>query len=172
MRRLLIITGLIIGCLAVQAQENQRIYDKSDEQDILIGFCNPKAFYEAPFRAWYIPAFEGYAIDQKTLEGLPSRLHLPGLSITIVFGTWCDDSQREVPHFLKILQATKFPIDHLTLIAVNRQKQAPGIEQLSSLNVQQVPTIIVFMEKREVGRIVESPTTTLEEDLNHILEKI
>ncbi|HUW05106.1 MAG TPA: thioredoxin family protein [Williamwhitmania sp.] len=172
MRRLLLIAGMTISCMAASAQQNQRVYDEAAGQEILIGDCTPKAFYEAPFSTWYTPAFEGYTINPEILEQLPARLHLPGLTITVVFGTWCDDSQREVPHFLKILQATKFSTDHLTLIAVNKQKQAPGIDQLLQLNVQRVPTIIVFMENKEIGRIVESPTTTLEEDLNNILEKI
>jgi Thiol-disulfide isomerase and thioredoxins len=172
MCRLLLIIGMAISFMTATAQQNQRIIDSTDGQEILIGICSPKAFYQTPFSTWYIPAFEGYSINPKMLELLPARLHLPGISITVIFGTWCEDSQREVPHFLRILQATKFPIDHLTLIAVNRKKQAPGLDELLTLNVQRVPTIIVFMENKEIGRIVESPTTTLEEDLNNILENI
>lgn len=172
MRRLLLIAGMTISYMVASAQQNQRIYDESAGQEILIGICTPKVFYEEPFNAWYVPAFEGYTVNPQMLEQLPARLYLPGITITVIFGTWCDDSQREVPHFLKILQATKFPADHLTLIAVNRQKQAPGVDQLLPLDVQRVPTIIVFMEGKEIGRIVESPTTTLEQDLNSILEKI
>ena len=93
MCRLLLIIGMAISFMTATAQQNQRIIDSTDGQEILIGICSPKAFYQTPFSTWYIPAFEGYSINPKMLELLPARLHLPGISITVIFGTCNRSSQ-------------------------------------------------------------------------------
>ena len=86
-------------------------------------------------------------------------------------GTWCEDSHREVPRFFKILEAVGHPESKLTMIAVNRKKEAPNGEE-GPLNIQRVPTIIVQKYGKEIGRIIESPSTGyLERDLLEILKK-
>jgi tetratricopeptide (TPR) repeat protein len=47
-------------------------------------------------------------------------------------------------------------------------KQSPGHEE-TGLNIHRVPTIIVYQNRSELGRIVESPIISLERDLLAIL---
>ena len=92
-------------------------------------------------------------------------------NIVLVMGTWCEDSHREVPRLFKILEAVDFPDNKLTMIAVNRKKEAPSGEE-GIYNIQKVPTIIVQKYGKEIGRIIESPKTGyLERDLLEILKK-
>ena len=35
-------------------------------------------------------------------------------------GTWCDDSKRVVPRFIKILESVNFPMENLKIVAVNK----------------------------------------------------
>ena len=86
-------------------------------------------------------------------------------------GTWCEDSHREVPRLFKILEALNYPEAKLTMIAVNRKKEAPSGEE-GPFNIQKVPTIIVQKYGKEIGRIIENPSTGyLERDLLEILKK-
>ena len=86
-------------------------------------------------------------------------------------GTWCEDSHREVPRLFKILEAANYPENRVTMIAVNRKKEAPSGEE-GPFNIQKVPTIIVQKYGKEIGRIIESPQSGyLEKDLVEILKK-
>jgi hypothetical protein len=72
---------------------------------------------------------------------------------------------------MKILESLNYPEQKLTLIAVNRKKEAPGGEE-GIYNIQRVPTIIVQKYGKEIGRIIESPATGyLERDLLEIIQK-
>ena len=85
-------------------------------------------------------------------------------NITVVLGTWCSDSQREVPRLYSILDYLGFPEKNLELICVDRKKDAAGTEVMD-LSIELVPTIIIYIGEEEIGRIIESPVESLEEDL-------
>ena len=86
-------------------------------------------------------------------------------------GTWCEDSHRDFPRLMKILEAANYPENKLNIIAVNRKKESPTGDE-SLYNIQKVPTIILKRYGKEVGRIIEMPTTGyIERDLVQILKK-
>ena len=71
---------------------------------------------------------------------------------------------------MKILDEVKFPENRLTIIAVNRKKEAPNGEE-GLYNIQRVPTIIVKKYGKEIGRIIEYPKSGfLERDLLDIIK--
>ena len=85
-------------------------------------------------------------------------------------GTWCNDSEREVPRFLKIVDESKFILpDNIKLWAVDRNKSlASGITQEKSIT--RVATFIFLVDNEEIGRIIESPKSgRLEEDIRAIV---
>jgi len=88
--------------------------------------------------------------------------------ITIVWGSWCSDSKLHVPHFYQVLKEIGFPRSEVSLIGVDRDKKAES-GSVEHLNIEKVPTFIVFDGDMELGRIVEQPTATLEEDLLQLL---
>ncbi len=101
------------------------------------------------------------------------------IEIICVLGTWCHDSQREVPRFWKILQESDNPHLDLTMFAVGRSSDETAREILDNIgfdvslretyNVELVPTFIFLSDGVELGRIIESPQTTLEQDAALIL---
>jgi hypothetical protein len=54
------------------------------------------------------------------------------------------------------------------MYGVNRDKEALNTES-KLYNITRVPTIIVMHQYREVGRITESVTSTIEEDILSII---
>lgn len=94
------------------------------------------------------------------------------LSVEVVMGSWCSDSRREVPRFIKlerILGGARLPA---VFIAVDRGKEIPaGASRASDLRVEKVPTFVVYVGKTEAGRIVEEPEVSVESDLAGILER-
>ena len=84
-------------------------------------------------------------------------------------GTWCGDSQRDVPNFYKILDEANFNYKNLELVTVNRQKKANGLEE--GFDITHVPTFIFYKDGKEIGRFVEHALddSTVEEDFLKIL---
>ena len=88
--------------------------------------------------------------------------------IEVYFGSWCSDCAARLPAFFKILDMVDSPLIRVRYTGVprKREERAP---YLGGREIEKVPTFIVFVDSRELGRIVESPKKTLEEDLVQIL---
>ncbi len=141
--------------------------DFSEQSTWLLGYFNPERLARHPYSEWYNKGFDDYRPDSEVILKLTS-ISMDNLSIQIVMGTWCPDSRREVPRFMKILSLIKFPPEKITFIGVDNEKLSPvgGFEQL---DIQRVPTFIFLKNKIETGRIIENPSASLEKDMLNIL---
>ena len=99
------------------------------------------------------------------IDGLPADL-----KVKILFGTWCHDSEREVPRMLKLLAASGLKEENISLISLDIGKEEPG-GRAKALDVRFTPTFIFLRDNIELGRIVEHPTVNLENDINSMLRK-
>ncbi|NVJ60102.1 MAG: thioredoxin family protein [Gammaproteobacteria bacterium] len=76
--------------------------------------------------------------------------------LTVVFGSWCHDSEREVPRIIKLVRQSNNPMIQLNLIAVKHNKQLPeGMPQ--KYQVLYTPTLYLEQNDELVGNIVERP---------------
>jgi thiol-disulfide isomerase/thioredoxin len=135
----------------------------------LLGYIDPLLFSRVPHSEWYLRAYDAYQPDLEVLGKL-SKINKDHLSIKIVMGTWCPDSRREVPRFIKILDLWGFPIENVTFIGVDNTKIAP-VGDYEELKIERVPTFIILENKVEKGRIIENPVTSLEQDMLNILTR-
>jgi cyclophilin family peptidyl-prolyl cis-trans isomerase/HEAT repeat protein/thiol-disulfide isomerase/thioredoxin len=113
-----------------------------------------------------------YAPDLTELESIAQAIQ-PGDHIEVYMGTWCSDSQREVPRFLKIVDVLKEKYSKelpISFVAVDRSKQKPE-DLLAGKSIEKVATFIYYRGDRELGRIVEKPTGLLEDDLLAVSSK-
>lgn len=140
--------------------------DYHDAATWLLGYFNPSRMKQEPHSAWFIEGYDNYMPKTEVLNSL---LDIPkeDLTIKIVMGTWCPDSRREVPRFMKILDLWQFPADKVTFVGVDEGKQAP-VGDYASLNIDRVPTFIIYKNNSETGRIIEVPKTSLEQDMVNI----
>jgi hypothetical protein len=139
----------------------------TDERSILIGKCTLEGLITFPsFEHYYHKEYAGYNPDQSTIEVLKTLVQ--GLEIVVILGTWCGDSLRQVPRFLKVINHLEIPEDNITILAVDQAKG--GSEgQVEKLHIEKVPTFVFSIDGREVGRIVETPIETIEEDMHYLL---
>lgn len=93
------------------------------------------------------------------VDGLP-----PDLEVTILFGTWCHDSEREVPRMLKLLAASGLKKENISLISLDIRKEEPE-GRARALDVKFTPTFIFFRGDIELGRIIERPIESLHADV-------
>lgn len=149
------------------AQEfNKIVIDEETGESMLIGPTTRDAFKDSSFSIWWNSTYNIYRVDSVTADKLEDPLK--GINIIIVMGTWCSDSQYEIPNLYRIFDYLGYPTDKITLINLDRDKNGKG-DELDELNIELVPTIIFYKDEKELGRIVETPKDSLEKDMLKIL---
>lgn len=161
--------ALLVGANALFAQtKNTEIRDPKLNRNVLVGFCDEKGLKQGEFGVYFNSQYETYTPKAKTVEKLKAKIN--DYELKVVFATWCSDSKIQVPRFYKILDLLDFNKSQLETIGVDRSKNALVVN-IASLNIELVPTFIVYKHGEEIGRIVESPIKSLEDDLLKIISK-
>jgi len=170
--RILLLPSILLFLMttSIHAQPFNQEVNVTSESPMLLGKINKDGLSENSYSSWYTKNFNDYKPDSKKIETLKQLL--PQYTITAFMGTWCGDSKKEIPRFYKVIEAAKFPIERLTLIAVDRSieayKQSPGGEE-EGFNIHRVPTFIFYKDGKEINRIVEHPVNTFEDDMLQLL---
>jgi len=108
-----------------------------------------------------------YRPDDGLIDVLKSKVSAID-AIDIYFAFWCGDSENNVPQFIKILDSIGALGLKVNYFKADRKK--PGEKfYFEKLKVERVPTFIFFKEGKELGRIIENPKKSLEEDSLEIL---
>ena len=154
---------------SVSAASDQAPVNFSEQTTWLLGYFTYGQMTRQPHSVWYMKGYDEYQFNNEPLEKL---LILPKeeLTIKVVMGSWCPDSRREVPRFMRILDKWQFPRTKVTFIGVDNAKLSP-VGEYSGLNIERVPTFIFYKNNIEAGRIIENPKTSLEQDMVNILTR-
>lgn len=145
--------------------------EEEEKLPILTGIQSRQAISEAPYDSWFGPNYATYIVDTESLEKIVPLFK--DVTVKIFMGTWCSDSQREVPNFFKILDAMNVyeknvSVKNYELITVDEDKVTP--EHLEDgFEITNVPTFIFYRDGKEINRIVEVPVVSLEKDMLSIL---
>lgn len=157
---LLSILGLMISCSS--APKSCKVVIKNTE--MLYGeVSREQLFYDYPF---WEEAYKQFQPDSAEKAHI-AKLARP-MEIKIFFGTWCGDSRRNVPHFLKIVDGIS--AFNIKMVAVDRDLDAREGNP-EKWRIKRVPTFIFIEQGREIGRIVENPVNSLEKDMIAILRE-
>ena len=158
----------ILFSASVFGQLNQMIFDEDKDQDILIGECNVEGFTQREFAIWYFQEYENYEVAD--IHFNPNFITQFD-SVYVFLGTWCSDTQRELPRFCKIMDHEYFQGTYVRYFAFDRQKQNDIIDT-DEYYVQFLPTFVFYYGGNELCRIVEAPRDSLEEDIIDLLDRI
>lgn len=93
------------------------------------------------------------------------------IDIVMVLGTWCGDSKRNAPALLKTLDEACNPLLQADCYGIAPGKLVPA-DIVRKYAISYVPTVIVYHKGQEVGRIVEHPAVSMEQDLVAILRPL
>jgi thiol-disulfide isomerase/thioredoxin len=160
------------AALAGKPEEGEaagHVWDFRDATTWLLGDLTLAMLNNEPHSVWFTEGYTGYQPDQEIMGELVG-LDRDDLTITIVLGTWCPDSRREVPRFIKMIDLWGFPREKIRLIGVDINKVAP-LGDYPALAIERVPTFIFYKNNIEKGRIIEVPVTSLEQDTRDILKE-
>jgi hypothetical protein len=89
-------------------------------------------------------------------------------SLLVVLGTWCSDSHELIPQLFKVADLVGW--EKIELIGVDRKKQCSSVD-VKPLSIEYVPFIMVFKDKKLIGKIIETTEISIEEDLFKLLSK-
>ncbi|MCX6318420.1 MAG: hypothetical protein NTW29_14105 [Bacteroidetes bacterium] len=144
---------------------------QADNNTLLYGVCTIDSLQNAPYNKWFTQGYTAYQPHAGTMQQM-KKINTADLRIEVFFGTWCGDSKREVPRFLKLLDELSFPAHKTKLIALGTGdslvKQSPQHEEAGK-GIFRVPTFILYKNGVELGRINEYPVYSLEKDLLTLL---
>lgn len=159
---------MVFQLMNVNAQcFNKIFFEEKVGYSILIDRCDRSGLEGPEFGEYFEKEYAAYKLDESSAEKLSKCTN--ELKIRIVLGTWCHDSQVQVPRFIKILDQINFNQKNLEIICVDRSKKTHGFS-IQDLNIEFVPTIIFYKTEKEIGRIIETPKESLEKDFLTILK--
>lgn len=139
---------------------------KNNSSKVLNGRASQATFTHNKQFDWFDNEYNAYKVNNELINQLKPLKN--DLKVLIVAGSWCGDTQRELPRFFKIANEVGIPHQNIELIMVDESKVSSAIN-VSVLQVSNIPTFIFFKDGKEQGRIVEKPKNTLEEDLCNLL---
>ena len=138
----------------------------SQDTDILLGSIQRADLEMKPHATWFTENYDAHLLDNTLVADLKTAFD--GVTVTLFMGTWCSDSQREVPAFFKIMDALDDEVI-VNLIAVDENKLVPD-GSATEAGITNVPTFILSRNGKEINRIVEFPIFSLEQDMLDITQ--
>lgn len=145
---------------------NQSLMDPVKQRPVLIDSVDRNGLLTGEMGEFFQEDYHNYTPDSSIVDEIEARIS--GIVIHVVFGSWCGDSKEQVPHFLKLIDQLK-TVPEIYFTAVDSEKKGRRVD-VSNLNIERVPTFIIYRNHNEIGRIVETPDESLEKDLLGILQ--
>ena len=107
--------------------------------------------------------YQAYKPSPETISSFKASLP-EALGVRVLFGTWCHDSEREVPRLLKLLNLAGIPGESVEFYALDLKKKDPG-GMADAMGIKYTPTFIFYVDGMEIGRIIEKPQLNLATDI-------
>lgn len=162
-----IIIAIIAICtfsLNTKAQSFVRELDQKTDKPLLRGQITFEDIKTESVFSWMNEEYQTDEIKVAKIKKL-----LPKYRMVVFVGTWCEDTQELLPQLYRTLLDASFDFNALEMYGVNRAKKGLNSEH-QIYNIERVPTIIIMDRFKEVGRIIESVDSSIEQALLDILE--
>jgi hypothetical protein len=150
----------------IACAQSKTVIDEKHGKPMLIGVCTREAFLDTSY-SWFNEGYDAYVPDSNVVKNIAPLLAC--VKITIVMGTWCDDSHEQVPRFFKLIDDLKYDERNVRIICVDRNKKGVA-DEVTGLHIEKVPTFIFYHANKEIGRIIETPDISLESHILSILK--
>lgn len=150
------------------AQSYVREKDPKTGKPLLRGKVTFQEVEDESVNKWLYANANAYEPNDADIREL-RRIHAP-YRFVVFMGTWCSDTHDLLPKFYKVLNQADMDLHAVEMYGVNREKKSLELEHVV-YKIERVPTIIVLHQNRELGRITESVTNSIENDLVQIMQK-
>ena len=151
MKRLLLLLSFALFGLAAFSQSQYEVSMDGPDK-VLKGILTRDLVQKDSTFKWFAQNQQGYTPNADAVNAL--KTNASTLHFIVFGGTWCGDTKYILPKFYSLADAAAIPANNISLIGVDRSKKTLGYLS-ESLNVTNVPTIIVLKDGKEIGRVVE-----------------
>ncbi|MBC90622.1 MAG: thiol reductase thioredoxin [Flavobacteriaceae bacterium] len=166
MRKILIFL-FIISCNSNQKSLPVSLGETLDGVPFITGKINRQNLIEFEHSKWFLSEYEKYQVPVGWVK--KNKKLLNEMNLKLFLGTWCEDSEREVPGMIKLLESSDFDFSKIEIYAVTEEKYTyENFEK--NLNLTNVPTLIFYKNGKEINRFVEFPNISLAKDLENIIQ--
>jgi hypothetical protein len=86
----------------------------------------------------------------------------------IIGGSWCPNTKIHLPRIMKIFRLASVPSGDIHLYGVDRHMREPS-GTAKHWHISKIPAVIILSRGREIGRIVEHPKISWEDDILNVL---
>lgn len=152
MKRSLALSAFLLSAFVAVAQNNYVTIVEKPGEKTLKGLLTRETLQQDTSFHWYAQNQKAYTPNSLGLSNLKKQAD--SVELMVFMGTWCEDSQFIIPKLFSLVNAAGFPEKKVTMFGVDRNKTTFS-HLAEALNVTLVPTIIVFKNGKELGRVVE-----------------
>ena len=146
MKNFTLIISLLAFIFNSNAQEiNKTKIDDKSQMEVLTGLCNREGLKSNLFKTYYDSEYASYTPDAISINNLKTALANNNIKVIIVMGSWCGDSQKQVPRFFKITDALGFSDDNVTIYCVDRSKKSDKGET-DNFKITLIPVFIFLKD--------------------------
>lgn len=166
------ISVLLLSCATSKQspKPNYQVFTDTNGTKALKGIINKSLLVNDPSFQWFIENGKYGDADASAVAAF--QKNGSKISLLVFCGTWCHDSQNLIPKFYKLIDKAGFPESKIVLVAVDKSKIA--VQNLHvKYQLKTVPTFIVLVNGKEVGRVEEyGKTGYMEKELGEIVAAI
>lgn len=92
------------------------------------------------------------------------------IDFQLFVASWCKDSETEMPKIVRVYRLLEMDLEGMAIWGLNKEKRDPtGTSE--KYKILKVPTLVVQSNKIEIGRIIEFPKKSWEEDILDIINQ-
>lgn len=153
LKTLLLSGGLLFSSLAWAQSET-----------VLKGKIDMKTLMNDTSTTWFYKGVNNYQPNDNMLNYI--KTNRANFNMVVVMGTWDKTSREVIPALYKVMITGGSPDEQIIMFAADHHLQS---DAPVDYKVKKLPTIIVFKEGKEEGRIVGTPKESVEADLSRIL---
>jgi len=119
---------------------------------------------------WPSYGAESFQPPAGKIEDISRLVKQKAATFYIFGGSWCTDTKIHLPRIMKILLLASVPPGDIHLYGVDRIKRDPS-GTAKRWDIKRIPTVVILSRGSEIGRIVENPKISWEDDILHILSR-
>ncbi|MDZ4840517.1 MAG: hypothetical protein SGJ04_10985 [Bacteroidota bacterium] len=162
----LILVVLLCSTQYVQAQTES----KQDTMPVLELFTRANIEADVAKYKWYQGTYNWYTPKAELVNKL--KPYANELTVTIYAGSWCEDTQAELPRFYKLADQIGIPKSKIALIGLDKARKDFSGTRIRA-DVQKLPTFVIDRRRNnetvEIGKIIEHPIKNFELDLLELI---
>ena len=161
LKTITIFCACLLGCAGILRKNNPTVvFDDGNH----FGLLSKSLIIDHDSYTWFPKQYDAYHPDLNEFDSA----NLKQISIKIFMGTWCHDSKREVPRLYKILDELYYDYENFEIIGLTKDKKG-YFQDYASFGITNTPTIIFYRNDLEIGRIIEEPKGSLEDQMARII---